>query len=129
MPKSATGSLREIERMKVMRRDPWSVVDSQGFHILDPRHNPEHRLPAEHCHEALISRAGVQQRLPEDRVKIFVEENMVMLSAEQNLNLPRKVKYAARKYLVAHYGQERIQAFLDSVNWREPLEQMIYEAE
>lgn len=121
--------MRQVVRMKVLHRDGTSVVDKHGFHILDPRHQIADRLPAEHCHEAFVSRAGVQQRLHEDRSKIFVEENMVMLSAEQNLNLPRKVKYAARKYLVAHYGQERIQAFLDSVNWREPLEQMIYEAE
>lgn len=113
--------------MKVMRRDQWSVVDSWGLHILDPWHQPDHRLPGEHCHEALVSRADVMQRSEEDKQKIFVEENMVMLSAEQNLNLPRKVKYAARRYLVAYYGEKRIQAFLDSIGWRVPLEQLLYE--
>lgn len=111
--------------MKVMHRDGTSVVDKKGLHILDPRHCIEDRLPAEHCHEALVSRADVRQRTNEDRQKIFVEENMVMLSAEQNLNLPRAVKYAARQYLVAYYGEERIKAFLASVEWREPLERMI----
>lgn len=115
--------------MKVMRRDEWSVVDAKGLHILDPAHDRRDRLPAEHCHEALVSRADVRQRSDEDRQKIFVEENMVMLSAEQNLNLPRKVKYAARAYLVAYYGKERIQTFLDSIKWREPLERLIYDAQ
>lgn len=115
--------------MKVLHRDGTSVVDKQGFHILDPRHQIADRLPAEHCHEAFVSRADVRQRLDEDRQKIFVEENMVMLSAEQNLNLPRTVKYAARAYLVAYYGEERIQAFLDSVAWREPLERLTYDVQ
>lgn len=111
--------------MKVLHRDGTSVVDKRGLHILDPGHQIADRLPAEHCHEAFVSRADVRQRFDEERTKIFVEENMVMLSAEQNLNLPRTVKYAARHYLVAYYGRERIQAFLDSVEWREPLEQML----
>jgi hypothetical protein len=110
-----------------MQRDGTSVVDARNLHILDFRHNPEDRLPAEHCHEALVSRADVRQRTDEDRLKIFVEENMVMLSAEQNLNLPRPVKYAARKYRVALYGEERIKAFLASIEWDEPLERMLYE--
>ena len=113
--------------MKVMQRDGTSVVDAKGIHILDPRHDPSDCVPAEHCHEALVSRADVRQRTDEDRQKIFVEENMVMLSAEQNLNLPRRVKYAARNYLVALYGKERIKAFLASIEWDEPLERMLYE--
>lgn len=127
LQKSESGSTRPVTRIEVIYRDGSSVVDNKGIHILDPRHDIKDRLPAEHCHEAFVSRADVMQRLENEKQKIFVVENMVMLSAEQNLNLPRKVKYAARKYLVAYYGKERIQEFLDSVKWREPLERMIYD--
>lgn len=82
-------------------------------------------LPAEHLGEIWVSRGDVKNRAEANRLKIFVEENMAFLTAEQNINFTKFRKYQARLYLLDKYGKEKIQTFLDSIDWPETVDQLL----
>jgi hypothetical protein len=59
----------------------------------------------------------------------MVEENMCFLSARQNLYMTKSIKHAARLYLLNLYGEERIQAWLDSIQATNTVSQLLAQTE
>lgn len=108
---------RNVLRTRIYHRDGGhSILRKDDHHIwMRERNKPEDLEPAEHLSEVWVERRDVMARNPQDREKIFVKENMVFLSAKQNLGFTRARKYHARLYLIHIYGEERIQAFLDLI--------------